>query len=90
MLGPPIAEAILKKYGVPTEPIEHICRIVGRHHSGNDIDSAEFDCVWDADWLVNMPDVFQDRKKSELQGIIERTLKTAKGRELANKLYVQS
>jgi putative nucleotidyltransferase with HDIG domain len=88
--GPPIAEAILKRYGVSAAAIEHVCRIVGSHHSGNDLDTIEFNCVWDADWLVNMPDVFRGRKKSELQGIIERTLKTAKGRELANKLYVQS
>jgi len=90
MEGPPMAEAILKEYGVSAGAIEHVCRIVGSHHSGSDIDTVEFNCVWDADWLVNIPEVFRGRTESELQGIIERTFRTKKGRDLANKLYLQS
>lgn len=88
--GPAIAEAILKKYHVPAESVEHICRIIGSHHSSSDIDTAEFRCVWDADWLVNIPEVFRGKQKSELQEFINRTLKTPNGREIAMRLFVQS
>ena len=37
--GPRIAEDILKKYDIPAETIEHICRIVANHHSAKDIDT---------------------------------------------------
>jgi putative nucleotidyltransferase with HDIG domain len=88
MLGPPIAEAILKKYAVPAESIEHICRIVGSHHSGNDIDSAEFNCVWDADWLVNISEDFRNAGRAKLQKIIDKTFRTRQGREIAKALYL--
>jgi len=90
MLGPPVAEAILKKYRLPAETIEHICRIVGSHHSGRDIDTIEFKCVWDADWLVNIPEVFEGKQKSELLQVIERTFRTGKGREIASRLFLKS
>jgi hypothetical protein len=57
--GPPMARRILEDCRVLTpEDAEHVCRIVGSHHSARDIDTHEFDIVWDADWLVNFRDVY--------------------------------
>ncbi len=53
--GPPIARRIMTGLGVDGATIEHVCRIVGSHHSAGDIDTPEFRIVWDADWLVNIP-----------------------------------
>lgn len=52
--GPPIARRILQGLGWDAELIDHICRIVGSHHSGADIDTVEFRIVWDADLLANL------------------------------------
>ena len=48
------AREILERVGVDAERLEHVCRIVGSHHSGGEIDTPEFRAVWDADWLVNL------------------------------------
>ncbi|MHC4475872.1 MAG: HD domain-containing protein [Planctomycetota bacterium] len=86
--GPPIARQILEKHDVDAEAVDHICRIVGSHHSAADIDTVEFRCVWDADWLINMPEIFADKSKPELKGGIDSLFKTRKGRELAMALFV--
>ncbi len=86
--GPPIAERILKNYRLSDEVIEHICRIIANHHSAKEIDTLEFRCVWDADWLVNIPEDYKDKNKEQLQVIINKVFKTSKGREMAMELFV--
>lgn len=86
--GPPIAEKILKNYRLSDEVIGHICKIIANHHSAKDIDTIEFRCVWDADWLVNIPEEYKDKNKEQLQVIIDKVFKTSKGREMAIELFV--
>jgi len=86
--GPPIAAEILKKYDITDQTIQHICRIIANHHSARDIDTLEFRIVWDADWLVNFPEVFENKLQYEIQRIIERTFRTQKGREMAIALFL--
>ncbi len=81
--GPSIAEEMLSQFDIPEEVVDHIKNIVGNHHSAKDIDTEEFRIVWDADWLVNIPDEFPDAGEEELQKIIDKTFKTDKGREIA-------
>jgi hypothetical protein len=88
--GPPIAKRILTSYDLPDEATDHICKIVGSHHSAADIDTVEFRCVWDADWLVNIPETLQDKQKSERKEIISRTFRTHKGLEMAMALFVDN
>ena len=52
--GPIIARGIFAKYDLGKETVEHICKIIANHHSAKNIDTVEFRCVWDADWLVNI------------------------------------
>lgn len=86
--GPPIAEEILKRYDLDSEAIEHICKIISNHHSAKDIDTTEFRIVWDADRLVNIPTDFPEAGKEKLQSIIDKTLKTDKGREIATQSFL--
>jgi len=83
--GPPIAREILERVGVDAERAEHVCRIVGSHHSGG-MDTAEFRILWDADWLVNL---FHEEPRPDpeaLRKAVEQRFKTATGRELARLL----
>lgn len=84
--GPPIARQILEKLAVTPEQTDHICRIVGSHHSARDIDTPEFRIIWDADWLVNLPEECSDSSAGELQSRIERIFRTGTGRSLARGL----
>ncbi len=86
--GPPIAERILKEKGFARETIEHICKIIANHHSARDIDTLEFRVIWDADWLVNIPDECGKMSKNKLKGFIEKIFKTNKGREIAKEVYL--
>lgn len=86
--GPPIAEEILKRYDIDAEAIEHICKIIANHHSARDIDTMEFRIVCDADWLVNIPADFPEASEEKLQGIIDKTFRTNKGREIATQSFL--
>jgi len=88
--GPPIAEKILKRHDIPDETIEHISKIIANHHSATDIDTTEFRIVWDADWLVNIPVDFPDAGKEKLQGIVDKTFKTGKGRQIATESFLKN
>ncbi len=87
--GPPIARRILECTELESSVIDHVCSIVGSHHSGSDIDTPEFRILWDADWLVNIPDVFKDSDKDKLEGIIGKIFKTKTGKKKAYKLFLE-
>ena len=86
--GPPIAEKILEEYDIDSEKVIHICRIIANHHSARDIDTCEFRIIWDADWLVNIPDELNMEDKKMLKSFIARTFKTGRGRDVAEKLFL--
>jgi len=86
--GPPLAREILQKLSVDPDRIEHICKIVGSHHSARDIDTPEFRIIWDADWLVNLPEEHPNIGLDELPDFIDRIFRTEAGRALARDLFL--
>lgn len=88
--GPPIAKRIMQDLGLDVETVDHVCRIVGSHHSAKEIDTPEFRVVWDADWLVNIPEELQDADGETLQEKIDQIFRTGTGREKAYELYVRN
>lgn len=86
--GPPIARRIMQSVNITPEMIEHVCRIVGSHHSARDIDTPEFRVVWDADWLVNIPEEFPGYSREKLADLVDKVFKTESGRKLAENLFL--
>ena len=86
--GPPIARRIMEEIGLDSDIIDHVCRIVGSHHTGRDIDTLEFRILWDADWLVNIPDEFPGIGTEKLKSLIDRVFKTDVGKAKALELYI--
>ncbi len=86
--GPPIAQKILQNLAVPQEEIDHVCKIIANHHSAKDIDTPEFRIVWDADWLVNIPDECDLSDKARTGELIEKVFKTAGGKQTAMELFL--
>ncbi len=89
--GPPIARRILERLRLldPVD-IDHICRVVGSHHSAKGIDTPEFAIVWDADWLVNFRDMYPcefgincKTRGKECVERINRIFRTETGRRIA-------
>jgi len=88
--GPPIAEPLMRESGLDDESIEHVKKIIANHHSARDIDTPEFRIIWDADWLVNLPDAFPDKDGDSLARSIEKIFKTGTGKNLAQTFYLES
>ncbi len=88
--GPPIARKILQDLAVPPQETDHICNIIANHHSDKDIDSPEFRIVWDADWLVNIPDKCELANKALVSELIEKVFKTSAGKLIAGEIYLRS
>lgn len=86
--GPPIAQSILARYNLKRETMEHICRIIANHHSTKDIDTTEFRCIWDADWLVTFPEDFAASSREVKQKKIAIIFKTPTGKYLAEKMFL--
>lgn len=88
--GPPIARDILLKYDLGHEKIEHICLIVANHHSDRNIDTLEFRIIWDADWLVNIPDELDLSDTVKLAKFIDKIFKTNTGKMIAKETFIVS
>jgi len=86
--GPPIAEKIMKEMNLDADTIDHVKKIVANHHSAKGIDTPEFRIVWDADWLVNIPETHPDISKGELKALIDKVFKTKTGKKKAHQLYL--
>jgi len=84
--GPPIARGMLARYALPDFTVDHICRIIANHHCAKDIDSTEFRVIWDADWLVNIPDEFDVNDKPKMQSLL-KIFRTEAGRRLAEEHF---
>jgi HD superfamily phosphodiesterase len=87
--GPPVARHILHRLSFDAERIDHVCRIIGSHHSARGIDTPEFRILWDADWLVNFPGEWPGGSDAELRKRIDRIFKTPAGRRLATETYLE-
>jgi uncharacterized protein YbbK (DUF523 family) len=68
--------------------IDHVSRIVGSHHSPGEVTTPEFLVIWDADWLVNLPDVFPGMGTERLEKVIGKVFKTRLGRLLARRMFL--
>jgi hypothetical protein len=77
----------MKKLKIHDEVIEHVCKIVGSHHSAKGIDTPEFRIIWDADWIVNIPDEYPGLGEDKLSALIEHTFKTGYGKKMALRKY---
>jgi len=87
--GPAVARRILEELGFDAETIEHVCRIVGSHHRGDEIDTVEFRIVWDADRLMEAPDELLRHDRDRLRGIVDRVFRTDTGRQKAYETFSQ-
>lgn len=86
--GPPIARAILERLGFDPARTDHVCRIISLHHHANGLDTPEFRILWDADWLVNIPDEYPGWEAARLRPLVEKVFKTPSGRRLAETLFL--
>lgn len=88
--GPPIARRILEDLDMAEKDIQHVCQIVANHHSAREIDTPGFRVVWDADWLVNIPEEHPGLEPKRLRQLIEKTFRTPTGKRIALERFLQT
>lgn len=88
MEGPAIARPIMENLKLDPDTVDHVEKIIANHHSAKDIDTREFRILWDADWLVNLPEEFPDKKGEELSRFISKVFKTETGKEMAQSRFL--
>jgi len=87
--GPPLARKIMENLEMASADIDHVCVIISDHHSGKKMDTPEFRILWDADWLVNIPDEFDLSDTEKIARIVDRVFRTTAGRETAKRLFLE-
>lgn len=83
--GEPIAREVLQQLGVRSDIRERVCYIVRHHHSLEFIDGLDFQILYEADALVNIPNRYQHgqlQELGELEAVIAQTFRTASGQTL--------
>jgi len=89
-LGPPIAEAILKKLGVEETKIAIVKELIAHHHTPGRIRTKEFACLWDADFIVNLREVAPGMGKEKIRALIGGKFLTEEGRRIAREICLPS
>jgi HD superfamily phosphodiesterase len=87
--GPPIARKILVHLEFDHTQIDQVCEIIAYHHSiGPMRNNLNFRILYDADWLVNLPDEYDIRDKEKIALAIDNIFLTSSGRRIAREIYL--
>lgn len=83
--GPPEAEKLLQSLGFDAAVTERVCCLIAHHHTYNNIDSADYQILVEADFLVNLYEdgVGMDAVKTAYS----RIFKTETGKKLCRTMY---
>jgi putative nucleotidyltransferase with HDIG domain len=84
--GPPIAREILERLGIKEEATAEICEIIGRHHHPREEVVLNFQILFEADWLAKIEEGEFSQDQRKVRTIVEKSLRTEAGRQLAEEL----
>jgi len=87
--GPPVAREILASLGYGEALITEVCSIIASHHSPGEVETDNFRAIWDADWLVNIPDEIGLEDEKRVREVIGKVFQTGTGRSIAERVYLQ-
>lgn len=83
--GPPEAEKLLQSLGFDAAVTERVCCLIAHHHTYNNIDSADYQILVEADFLVNL---YEDGVSPEaVKTAYSRIFKTETGKKLCRTMY---
>lgn len=86
--GPPIAKDLLRRIGLKAELIDEICDIISHHHHPREVETLNFQILYEADWLVNIEEDGISKDRERLKTLIPKVFKTAAGKKFAEDLYL--
>jgi HD superfamily phosphodiesterase len=88
--GPPVARKIMESHNIDFEMMDEISEIIAHHHTPGKVSSNNFKLLYDADWLVNLPDVYdlKGKNKDKTLKLIDKIFLTDIGKEFAREKFV--
>lgn len=84
--GVPVAREILGGLGADAELTDRVCFLIAHHHTYSGIDSADWQILVEADFLVNIYE--EEMSQSAVKSVRERIFRTSSGKELLDTLYL--
>jgi len=89
--GPPVAREIMESLNIDFDMMDEIAEIIAHHHTPGKVSSNNFKLLYDADWLVNLPDNYNlaNKNNQEIEELIEKVFICDIGKELARKEFMQ-
>lgn len=83
--GPPEAEKLLRGLGFAESIVQRVCWLIAHHHTYNNIDSADYQILVEADFLVNL---YEDNLNiNAVKTAYQRIFKTESGKKLCRTMY---
>ena len=83
--GPPEARALLERLLWPEAEIGRVCFLIAHHHTYQGIDSADWQILVEADFLVNL---YEDgASEQSIRNVYDRIFKTDSGRRLCRYMF---
>lgn len=89
--GPPVAREIMESHNIDFEMMDEIAEIIAHHHTPGKVSSNNFKLLYDADWLVNLPEVYDliNKTEAEIENLIDKVFLCDIGKELAQKEFLE-
>ncbi len=87
--GAAIARQVMESLDMDDDSIDHVCRIVRSHHSADDVATAEFNVVWDADRLEETPAEVTWQDEDRVKRLIDKVFRTEAGKRQAHRLLLE-
>lgn len=83
--GPALAKEMLERLAYAQEVINHICYLVGHHHTYTNIDGVDYQILVEADFLVNL---YEDKVSLDaVHKAYQNIFKTESGREICRNMF---
>ena len=78
-----MARALLGELAVRPDILERVCYIVGKHHTIDAVDGLDFQVIWEADALVNIPNGWGKKDYGcSFTELVDINFRTKTGRDL--------
>ena len=74
--GPAVARKLMDEMRVRADIAERVCYIVGYHHTADRVDGADFQVIWEADFVVNIDEKNIVLEPGKVQSAVAENLKT--------------
>jgi uncharacterized protein len=83
--GSPLAREFFSGFDIPSEELDHVCFLVGHHHTYTKVDGLDYQILLEADFLVNASESRYSCR--QIGSFREKVFRTESGLRLLDSIY---